>query len=261
MKKNKKIKTAAVAFVIIVMLALLLLMILKSKSFRIAQLEKQLKAKYGVDFTIENKYMDYEKPNIFLAFSSEGIFTEGECDWKGKLLKDSYAHYYYAEDMNNRVYDLINNDLNDCYIVRDCVEFGANVTIIDMLDMTQSNNFENYEAAQKADDTYFRVYVSDEVKDDEIQSALNSLEQSGFMGNVYFMKVPEELFCELKNSGMTCFYAKSSVKERLSGVIEYLNSDEVEELIFDPHIYMVAEYVPKWDTIQFVTEECQLPTT
>ena len=67
---------------------------------------------------------------------------------------------------------------------------------------------------------------------------------------MYFMPVGDELFKELKASGIVCFYAKSSIAGRLSEYVKCIDQQEIDKLIYDTDTFTGAQYVPKWNNIE-----------
>ena len=103
-------------------------------------------------------------------------------------------------------------------------------------------------------ETYFRVFLkawdpdSPEQLDatvEQLQRVLKHLQDKGYMGNVYFMAVSEEVLIQLQHSCMDCFFAKSSVGDALAKYVTCIDRKELDQLIADPTQYIVAQHVPK----------------
>ena len=221
-----------------------------------AKIAGQLEKTYGTSFEV--KEMDERRLGIpdtgaylgFTAYSKEGIFTLGECDWKGQVVSENYIHCNYVPDMNSELEGIVGNCFDDCYIVEDFFEYGDSVGI-DLVTVNSIADAEDYKARVDREKTYFRVYLKDDVTDRELQKALDALNNSRYNGNVYFITVNAELFEELKASGMECYPYHSSVVESLSRFVS-IGQAELEELIYNPGQYTMAQYVPKLNTCEVI---------
>ena len=115
--KTKKIIYAIFAiFLFIIAIAL----IANTEWFRKWRLGKKLSDKYGVSFNLKADEQDpsfFSYTHSYMLTSDDGIRSYAKCDWKGKLISDSYAHFYYANDMTRDVESLIGSCFDKCYIV------------------------------------------------------------------------------------------------------------------------------------------------
>lgn len=217
----------------------------------------QLEKTYGLSFEVQDIderqiiVPDFSKSLGFTAYSGEGVFLFGECDWKGKVISESYIHSYYAHALNSELEGIVGNCFDDCYIVEDFYGYAESVEI-DLVMANTVTNAEEYKAQIGREKTYFRVYLKEDVTDAQLQNALDALGNSGYKGNVYFIAVKSDLFDELKASKMTCYCMRSSVTEAVS---EYVSIDrqELESLIAHPDQYTRAQYVPKWDICEIIS--------
>ena len=107
--------------------------------FEKSRIEKQLGKIYGTDFEVksidepQSLFPKFGASQGFTAYSREGIFTLGECDWKGTVLTDTYCHYFYAPALNLELQNIICDCFEDFYIVRDCLKFGGNKAAVDLV--------------------------------------------------------------------------------------------------------------------------------
>ena len=224
-----------------------------------AKIAGQLEKTYGTSFEV--KEMDERRLGIpdtgaylgFTAYSAEGLFTLGECDWKGQIVSENYIHLNFAPELNYELESIIGNYFEDCYIVEDFFEYGDSVGI-DLVTANSIATVEEYKAQLNREKTYFRVYLKDDVTDEELQNALDALNNSGYNGNVYFITVNADLFEELKASGMECYPYHSSVVESLSRIVS-IGQAELEELIYNPGQYTRAMYVPKLNTCEIIIQD------
>ena len=222
------------------------------------RIENRMEKTYGVSF----KVSDLDEKQVFIpdfgisigftAYSGDGIFMQGECDWKGTVLRESYIHYYYAPAMDRELENIVGNCFDDCCIVRDCCQFGGNKAIIDMIEVGTITSSEDYIKNVNREDTYFRVYLKKNITDEQLQGVLDCLKLKEYMGNVYFIPVQDDLFKELKASGIECYYGKSSMSDIVSKHITCIDKQEVEKMVYDQFEYIKAQYVPKWGTAEIV---------
>lgn len=217
-----------------------------------SRIEKQLGRIYGTDFEVdsiderESLFPKFGAKQGFIAYSRDGVFELGECDWKGTVLTDSYCHYFYAPALNQELQNIIYSCLTDYYIVRDCFEFGGNKAAVDLIAVNETVNVDAYTAKIDRKETFFRVYVKDNVTVEQLQKALDQLKEKQFMGNVYFMRVSEELFIQLQHSCMDCYYKFSGIDAALAKYLTCIDGMEREQLVTDPFKYVVAQHAPKW---------------
>ena len=259
---KKKLAIAAVVVAILAAFAGILLVFFNSglyPKFLKYRIGRQMEKMYGVSFEIGDMdesllgLPNFNKDLRFNMRSEEDILAVGECDWKGKLLAESYAHYYYAAEMNTELGSVLENIFDDCYIVRDCIEFGGNVAQDDLIELNYVSDAEEYMNWVLREQTYFRVYLKSTVTKEKLEEALKRLDTRAYEGNVYFIPVEAELFEELKGSGIACYYPHSSISLRMSEHIHYIDQVEIDNLIYDPFAYTKASYVPKHN-ISKITE-------
>ena len=227
--------------------------------FEKSRIEKQLGRIYGTSFKVESIderqsfFPEFGASQGFIAHSREGIFTLGECDWKGTVLTDTYCHYFYAPALNQELQNIIYDCFVDYCIVRDCFAFGGNKAAVDLVAVNEDVNEDIYTSKIDRKETYFRVYVKENVTVEQLQLALDHLQDKKYAGNVYFMAVSDELYVQLQHSCMDCYFVKSNVGDALAKYVTCIDRKELEQLIADPSQYIVAQYVPKWRTSEVVS--------
>ena len=221
-----------------------------------SRIEKQLGRIYGTDFEVdsiderESLFPKFGAKQGFIAYSRDGVFELGECDWKGTVLTDSYCHYFYAPALNQELQNIIYSCLTDYYIVRDCFEFGGNRAVVDLIAVNDTVNVDAYTDKIDRKETVFRVYVTENVTKEQLQLAIDHLQEKNFAGNVFFMRVSEELFIQLQHSCMDCYYAFSGIDAALAKYLTCIDGVERQRLVSDPGDYIVARYTPKWGKIE-----------
>ena len=60
------------------------------------------------------------------------------------------------------------------------------------------------------------------------------------------MSVTDELYVQLSNSFMRCYFPKSSVEDALARYVTCLDSKGLDRLIYNPDDYIKAQYLPRW---------------
>lgn len=253
-------KKIVILFIVLVILAVGFILFSKAclpSGFAKRRIESELEKKYGVSFEVkkideESLFSKSDSVRGFTACSNDGIFLAGECNRTGSVISESYIHYYYAEVLNDEIKNIIGKCFDDCYIVRDCVGFTGNEAIVDLVETNTIKESKDYISHIDRENTYFRVYVRDSVSDEELQDALDRLQDEDFCGNIYFMPVQEELFDELKSSGMQCYFAKSSASEKVAENVKCLDKEEIDKLIYQPFEYTKAQYLSKYNKAEIL---------
>ena len=246
-KKNKVI----IYFILtVVLLCGLVFLILNSNWFRMWRLESQLAEKYGTSFDVT----DTEKDRPFLseshtydACSEKGIRFLAECSWYGKLISDSYAHFYYAEDMNGIIETYIKEYFDEFYVVRDCWEYGSNKSITELVKESDSASFEDYLKSDHEVTVTFRVYLRKNIKAGQLNRALEKFKFAGIDYSVYFLSVTDEIYEMVSGSGLKCYYPHSKVGETLLSSSDKVTDMDVENILTNPWDVTVAQYVPKYN--------------
>ena len=222
------------------------------------RIEKQMGKIYGLSFEVialdENRagVPDFKANLGFKLESEEKTCAIGECDWKGKVLRESYIHYYYAYEMDSELESIISGCFDDCYVIRDCNQFAGNKAVYDMVNVNSIKSAQDYIEKVNREQTYFRVYLGENVSTEKLQTALDTLQDKAYKGNVYFMPISDELLKELKASKIACLYPLSSLSEILSGYIKSIDKQEIEKLIYETRGYIRAEYVPKYGSFEII---------
>ena len=147
---------------------------------------------------------------------------------------------------------IISGCFDDCYVIRDCNQFAGSKAVYDMVNMNSIKSAQDYIEKVNRDQTYFRVYLGENASTEKLQTALDTLQDKDYKGNVYFMPVSDELLKELKASKIACFYPLSSLSEILFGYIKSIDKNEIEKLIYETREYIRAEYVPKYGSFEII---------
>ena len=242
-------------FVIIITLIILFgtgFKILNSETFRKWRLGKQLADKYGQSFVI---YRGIKKDSSYeyIVYAEDTVCSIAKCNRYGKLLADSYAHYYYAPDMNRLLEDYIGECFDEYFIASDYFITGVCMKNEELVDISDSASFDsylyynyvNYYHMLRAE---IAVYLREDVTAEEIQNALDILEAGDFNYNVNFLRVPDDIYDMVSSSGLSCFYPYSHVKEIFLEHTDSLDESGVEDFIHNDAIwpfYFVADYSPE----------------
>ena len=252
--KTKKI-LCAIIFMAVVSIALVL--VLNTEQFRTSQLEKQLSGKYGVKFSLgadEQEQSFFSLTHCYMLTSDEGIRAYAKCDWKGKLISDSYAHFYYADEMTHHLNSLIGSCFDGCFLVRDCIEYGSNLCQTEFVSIKDSESFEAYCRRKPEVTVTYRAYVDIYVSAEEIQNALDILSQQEEDFSVYFLRLSPIEYELINDTGLNCYYPNSGVYEvyqkEYTERYPYRFINVLESLIYEPFDFTVAEYVPKYNFVK-----------
>ena len=147
-------------------------LILNSDMFRKWRLGKQLSDKYGQNFEVDIYSKDdpvWAEEHKYTARSEEGVCSVIKCNWCGKLLADSYAHYYYAPDMNRLLESYIGECFGEYYIVSDYYFLGTGFKLGELVDVSDSGSFDDYVSCDHEMKADFTVYLREDVTDEEMQ--------------------------------------------------------------------------------------------
>lgn len=87
----------------------------------------------------------------------------GECDWNGKVVSESYIHYYYAPCTIQELEDIIGDCFGDYRIVRDCINFMGNLALTELVDVKTVSSEKEYLDYVDRDTLCFRVYFNKEL--------------------------------------------------------------------------------------------------
>ena len=219
--------------------------------FEKSRIEKQLSKRYGVDFEVKviderSVFPEFGSRQGFSVCSKEGIYALGECDWKGTVVTDSYCHYHFAPVMNQELQNIIYDCFSDFCIVRDCCAFGGNRAVVNLVSLDDTSDADAYLVHVNREETFFRVYLKENATREQLQKALDHLDHKNYKGNVYFLSVTDELYVQLSNSFMRCYFPKSSVEDALARYVTCLDSKGLDRLIYNPDDYIKAQYLPRW---------------
>lgn len=242
----------AIAVLIIILVALVGFMSyigMNNEFHRITYAKQQLQDIYGIQFEISESSMA-SKPDknglySFRMISEEGISSYGYCTALGKLVEDSYCHYFYSGDQVEYVNDILKGALSEYMIVKDCIAFVGNDAVTDKLNINDTKTYSNYASCPKESDACFRVYLREGTSRDELENAINILAPSGLILNIYFLELPDNLYDMQEQSNVICYYTGEVVSKELEKVSENIMQSEIDKLIYNPNSYVVAEYAPK----------------
>lgn len=246
-----------IIFLAVVLLGGVTLLVLNTDWFRIKRLKKQLESKYGVAFEVEGVKKE-DNPSIndggngFMITSGEGIRAYARTNWAGSLISDSFAHYYYAADMNKYIESIIGPCFDACYIVRDCLEYGSNLTQFEFVDDRISDNFEDYLNSSHEVTVTFRIYLHQKTPAKQIEEAMDLLKKQGIDYSAYFLRVSDQVYDMLSDSGLSCYYPFSHIYESLKKNAGPVPEEEIDRILSDPFSFTVAEYIPKYDTAKMI---------
>ena len=247
---RKTIKRIVYVLLLVILLCGLGFLILNSNWFRMWRMEKQLSDKYGISFDVTDRESDrafFSKSHTYDACSENGVRFLAECSWNGKLTSDSYAHYYYAEEMNSIIEPLIKDYLNEFYIVRDCWQYGSDKSILEFVNESDSTSFDNYIKTDQEVTVTFRVYLKKNVKAGQLKRAMESLKAAHIDYSVYFLSVTDDIYDMVTSSGIKCYYPSSGVPEMMLSHSESMTEKDVENILANPSDVTVAQYIPKYD--------------
>jgi hypothetical protein len=248
---NGKTRKIIYTTITVAAIGIVVILIMNTDRFRRWRLEKQLSDRYGVTFDLEADESD--QGHMYMITSDEGIRSYAKCDWKGKLISDSYAHYYYAEKSVQEVESLIGSCFDECYVVRDCIEFGSNQSINEFVSTGDSRSFEAYSVREPEVTVTYRVYVDYYVSAAQLQNALDILSEQDADYSVYFLRISPAAFEVIRDSGLKCYYPNSGVTEvywteQKDNHPYLLFGEDFESLVYKPFDVTVAEFIPKYDT-------------
>lgn len=229
-------------------------LILNSDMFRKWRLGKQLSDKYGQNFEVDIYSKDdpvWAEEHKYTARSEEGVCSVIKCNWCGKLLADSYAHYYYAPDMNRLLESYIGECFGEYYIVSDYYFLGAGFKLGELVDVSDSESFDNYVNYDYEMKANFAVYLREDVTDEEIQNALYILAAENIDCFVDFLRVPDNIYDMVSSSGLSCFYPYSGFGDILLAHLDSADESEAEDFIRFNRAsdYIIARYDSPEDII------------
>lgn len=252
--KTKKIIYSILAVVLFI---IAIALIANTEWFRKWRLGKKLSDKYGVSFNLKADEQDpsfFSYTHNYMLTSDDGIRSYAKCDWKGKLISDSYAHFYYVNDMTRDVESLIGSCFDKCYIVRDCIEYGSNQCLTEFVSAEDSKSFESYRSRKPEVTVTYRVYVEMYVSEEQLRNALDKLSTLAADYSVYFLRVMPAEYEIVNDTGLKCYYPNSDVYEAYRKEYTenhpYLFIKDLESLVYRPFDYTVAEYVPKYESVK-----------
>lgn len=247
---NKTVKKILYPVLALLILCIAAAAVLNTDMFRQWRLGKQLTEKYGTGFTLKDPEEDIDilpASHCYMATSDEGIRSYVNCDWKGKQISDSYAHYYYSDEMAGALESLLGPAFDKCYAVRDCLEFGSSSTLIEFVSTSDSASLEDYLASDREVTVTYRVYVDQYVTAGQLRNALDILSGQAADYSVYFLRVQDPDYEMIRDAGLKCYYPFSDVSAVYSAYARSWGGRDVYGLINKPFDYAVAEFVPKYD--------------
>jgi hypothetical protein len=247
---NGKTKKIIYTIITVAVIGIIVILVMNTDRFRRWRLDKQLSDRYGVTFALESEESD--QGHVYMITSDEGIRSYAKCDWKGKLISDSYAHYYYAEKMVQDVESLIGSCFDECYVVRDCIEFGSNQSINEFVSTDDSRSFEAYSVRVPEVTVTYRAYVDYYVSAAQLQNALDILGGQDADYSVYFLRISPAALEVIRDAGLKCYYPNSGVSDAYRterGNHPYLLfGEDFDSLVYEPFDVTTAQFIPKYDT-------------
>ena len=184
------------------------------------------------------------------ACSKEGISFLVQCNWYGNMTGDSYAHYFYAEDMNKIIEERIKDKFDEFYIVRDCWQYDSDKSFVEFVNENDSASFDAYLNSAHEVTVTFRVYLRKNIKAGQLIRALDSLKLGKIDYSVYFLSVTDDVYDMVTKSGLKCYYPYSKVSETLLAHTDTLTDADVEKIIASPSDVTVGQYIPKYNKVE-----------
>ena len=248
---NGKTKIIIYTIITAAVIGIVVILVMNTDHFRRWRLDKQLSDRYGVTFALESE--ESAQGHMYMITSGDGIRSYAKCDWKGKLVSDSYAHYYYAEKNVQEVESLIGSCFDECYVVRDCIEYGSNQSINELVSTEDSRSFEAYCSRVPEVTVTYRVYVDYYVSAAQLQNALDILGGQSADYSVYFLRISKEALEVIRDAGLKCYYPNSGVcdvyrTEYKENHPSLLFREDFDSLVYEPFDVTAAEFIPKYDT-------------
>lgn len=256
MKKGNAINIIAGIALLILFAASGAYLLISSAWFRCMRVNNALEDKYGVTFWVDqmDDSLGENQMYSFTGASEDNVFVAGYCGRWGKLLSESYVHFYYSANMNEDLYKIVSPCIKNCFVVRDCLEFSASKTVADFLDVDSTKTYEDYLKCERQTSNFYRVYISSSTTNDELSAAIDTLKSANVSDNVYFLELEDEYFDKMKEANLDCFYKWSGMSDKIAYALSPVGADVVEQIVYSPEDYMVAEYVPKWGTFQIMRQ-------
>ncbi len=249
-----KLKKIIYPVLVIAILGMVIMLVMNTDKFRKWRLAKQLSDKYSVVFfpgPDEQDLVFFSPEHVYMLTSDEGIRSYAKCDWKGKLIADSYANYFYADELIRDVENLIEPCFDECYVVRDCIEYGSNQCLTEFVGTEDSRSFEAYSRRKPEVTVTYRVYVDYFVSSAQLQNALDILSGQDADYSVYFLRISPAAYEIIRDAGLKCYYPHSGVvdvyrTELKEGHLYPIHDVDFESIVYEPFDVTVADYIPKY---------------
>ena len=233
-------KIAEVSFVVFILCAALgvfIMFYMHSDSQRAAEIESYLNYKYGITVD-ENEGVTFNGDEFSLV-TSDKITVLGTCDYFGEVMSESYVNYYYSDECVAHINEMIGDCFSDCVIVYDGLRLSELAALY--FDSNSINSYDEYVAATKnswenaQEHKYWykisiRVYVRESDYSDNVSNAIARLKDSGEYFDVFFFKVPDELFDLHKEKGVYAYFGGETLKD-LETDLDRETCVELEDLI------------------------------
>lgn len=233
-------KIAEVSFVIFLLCAALgvfIMFYMHSDAQRAAEIEAYLNYKYGITVD-ENEGVTFNGDEFSLV-TSDKITVLGICDYFGEVQMESYVNYYYADECVAQINEKIGDCFSDCVIVYDGISLSELASF--QYNTSSINSYEEYVAVTKnawetaQEHKYWykisvRVYVRESDYSDNVNEAIARLQDSDEYFDVFFFKVPDELFDLHKEKGVYAYFGGEALKDLETG-LDRETCVELEDLI------------------------------
>ena len=237
MSSKKIAEISLVFFFIFAALAVFIVFYMHSDSQRAAEIESYLDYKYGVSVD-EDKGVTISGDE-FSLMTSDNILVLGTCNYFGEVVTESYVNYYYADDCVAHINEKIGDCFSDCVIVYDGISLSELASF--QYNTSSINSYEEYvavtrnawETAQEHKYWYkisIRVYVRESDYSDNVNEAIARLQGSDEYFDVFFFKVPDELFDLHKEKGVYAYFGGEALKDLETG-LDRETCVELEDLI------------------------------
>lgn len=213
-KKTSNIKFIVTPIIFVIVVAMIVGALFSYNPLRLSRIKKQLKDKYGVEFTGNVKNINGRR--FVIKSMDGGVSVKGTCDFLGNVKTESYVNYYYADDCVQDISDKIGEYFDDCIIVVDQrhysflysaeFEFGSIDSYEEYLAATQAKNDMLYHVRA-------RVYVGEDEPLEHVRQAKEYLESANEYIWVSYYAVPDDYYEALKESGIYCFNLSTYMDE------------------------------------------------
>lgn len=264
---NKFKRITVVALIITGFIGVCINWYVNTKHFVKKRIEIQLESRYGVEFSIteieeEKEEKDEEKNEeknegrySFVGQTEDSVFVMGYCDKRGKLLRESYVHYYYAPELNKKLEEKIGKCFDECFIVRNCIDGYSCEAALESLDVDRTETFEDYMKCYKATPIMFDVYLKDDVTDEQLQQAMDIMVDEKTSYWIDFYRVSDDTYSGLKKANRQCYFLASENLEYILENGDFKDSTEIQVLFYEPRKHADARIDLEYGVCRIKNEE------